>query len=159
MRRVLLDGKTVLFGQTVSVHGYCKVCLTKDGKRRVLSVHRLVALAFIPNTHCKPHINHIDGVKTNNHMSNLEWCTPGENVRHAYQAGLITHCNLNHYRGADHYKSKPVVAIDMHGNHLKTYASGVEADRALGVSAGMVCSVLTGRKKRVKGLTFKYADI
>jgi len=68
--------------------GYHKVGLNKDGKTKKFSVHRLVAQAFIPNPESKPQVNHIDGVKTNNNVSNLEWVTNYENAYHAIDMGL-----------------------------------------------------------------------
>jgi hypothetical protein len=53
-----------------------------------MRVHRLVALAWIPNPHGLPEINHLDGVKANNDASNLEWCTTLENLQHARRMGL-----------------------------------------------------------------------
>lgn len=68
--------------------GYCKVELYKNKKRKSLRVHRLVAIAFIPNIDNKPNINHIDGNPLNNNVINLEWCTQKENVIHAIEIGL-----------------------------------------------------------------------
>lgn len=64
--------------------GYAQLGIRmNDGSRKFFVVHRLVAAAFIPNPENKPHINHIDGNKLNNHVHNLEWCTPKENMAHA----------------------------------------------------------------------------
>lgn len=69
--------------------GYCSVILIKKAKRNHLLVHRLVAMAFIPNPENKEQVNHKDGNKRNNHVSNLEWMTRSENVRHAHAIGLF----------------------------------------------------------------------
>ncbi len=64
-------------------NGYCWISLYKDGKRKLQSIHRIVALTFIPNPDNKPEVNHKDGDKTNNVIGNLEWFTKSENVQHA----------------------------------------------------------------------------
>lgn len=67
---------------------YYLVSLVKDKKGNTKKVHRLVALAFIPNPENKPQVNHIDGDKLNNRVSNLEWVTNQENCQHAFDTGL-----------------------------------------------------------------------
>lgn len=68
--------------------GYRMVPLSYDGNIKHCKVHRLVAMAFIPNPDDKPYINHKDGNPLNNHVENLEWCTQKENVDHALRIGL-----------------------------------------------------------------------
>jgi predicted XRE-type DNA-binding protein len=75
----------------VNKYGYEVVGLGKFKKH--FSVHRLVAMAFIPNSLNKPCVNHINGIKTDNRVENLEWCTYWENDNHARQTGLSV-CNL-----------------------------------------------------------------
>lgn len=65
--------------------GYLRVCLSKNNKKTIRAVHRLVAELFIPNPDNKKAVNHIDGNKWNNMAYNLEWCTNSENMVHYYQ--------------------------------------------------------------------------
>lgn len=64
--------------------GYVKVRINRKDQ----FVHRLVAIAYLPNPENKQTVNHIDGNKENNHVTNLEWCTRSENSQHAYDTGL-----------------------------------------------------------------------
>lgn len=68
--------------------GYFQLSLLKNAKKRIWKIARLVALAFLPNPENKPQVNHKDGNKRNNRLSNLEWATRSENMKHAYQNGL-----------------------------------------------------------------------
>jgi len=71
--------------------GYLSVRLGKDSKYNWFLVHRLIAQAFIPNYQNKPHINHMNGIKNDNRIKNLEWCTNLENQRHAWRTKLRTY--------------------------------------------------------------------
>lgn len=72
-------------------YGYARVYMTlPNGKRKGSFVHRLLAMAFIPNHQNKPCVNHKDGNKKNNSIDNLEWCTHKENSSHAVKLGLMS---------------------------------------------------------------------
>lgn len=90
--RVKNVGDPRYLGLIMSAHkskvGYLRIGLSNGRKRRMITAHRLVALAFVPNPDGKPQINHKDGNKLNNHPSNLEWCTPREDRIHAVKHGL-----------------------------------------------------------------------
>jgi hypothetical protein len=70
-------------------HGYLVVSIMNNGKRKTVKVHRIVAMAFCEGrSRFKKYVNHKNGVKTDNSIENLEWCTPSHNVRHALKIGL-----------------------------------------------------------------------
>jgi HNH endonuclease len=73
----------------IGTDGYPSVHLHKDGETITCSIHRLLAVTFIPNPENKPQVNHKDGNKLNYALSNLEWATPSENMQHAFDAGLV----------------------------------------------------------------------
>ena len=72
---------------TINPNGYCKVILSLNGKQQFL-VHQLVALHFLPNPYRHTQVNHKDGNKLNNDVSNLEWVSSSENVQHSLETGL-----------------------------------------------------------------------
>lgn len=76
--------------------GYYRIGLTKNHKQKFYLVHRLVAETFIPNVYNEPIINHKNGNKLDNHISNLEWCTQQYNIQHAYNTGLKMGVSAEH---------------------------------------------------------------
>ncbi len=80
--RGTMKRKGVLIKFTVTRDGYNKFTLSKDGNHKSARVHQEVLKAFVPNIDNKPQINHINGIKTDNRVENLEWCTASENQQH-----------------------------------------------------------------------------
>ena len=102
-------------------NGYSYVKLYKKGERKEWASHRLVAVSFMSNKKNKPVVNHLDGDRLNNKLSNLEWATFSENSKHAYATGLQTP-----QRGSDNKSSvltkEQVVAMrEMYSLDLFSY--------------------------------------
>lgn len=141
-------------------HGYYRVTLhLKDGTQISKSVHRLVALAFIPNPEGKPQINHKDGDKLNNNPSNLEWCTASENLQHAYNMGLNKGGKpWLGKRGKHHNRSLAVAMLDKEGNRIRTFDSLTEASLYVGVYPPHISSVIKGKRKTCGGYKWELLD-
>lgn len=103
------DGRiwSFLSNKYIKVHkgrgGYSYVWLVLEEGKKFKLLHRLLAEAFIPNPRNLAQVNHKDGQKSNNSLTNLEWCTPSENVRHAHKQGLV---KVRSIQGASSHKAK-----------------------------------------------------
>lgn len=83
----MIEGRMIKLGK--HPFGYAVVCLKADGKKKMERIHRLVALAFIPNPMHLPCINHLDNDPANNHYTNLEWCDQKHNMSYASKQGRM----------------------------------------------------------------------
>lgn len=77
-----------IIGTKINRHGYKEVALSKDGKTKTVLLHRLIAIHFIENPNNFPCVNHKNGIKGDNRIENLEWCTVSQNTKHAYEKNL-----------------------------------------------------------------------
>jgi hypothetical protein len=140
--------------------GYKQVNLSKDGKVYTCRVHRLIAQAYIPNTKNKPCINHINGIRTDNSLSNLEWCTKSENAKHAYDTGLfiITDkmrkvSSLNGKINCKKAQDSNKKAV-LHTEYGIFYESAKEAAEILGIKYANIGYYLTKAKKNKTFLVY-----
>jgi hypothetical protein len=140
-------------------NGYLYVTLFKNNIRNNHHVHRLVANAFLNNPQNKKEVNHIDGIKSNNYLSNLEFVTPSENKKHAFKLGLWESPSfwLGKF-GKDHPLSKPVDQFSKDGKFIKRYNGLKEAHRETGFSFKCISSAAIGRYKTSYGYIWKFVD-
>lgn len=135
--------------------GYPIVPLMLNKTKKTIAVHILVAKTFIDNPNNKPQVNHIDGVKTNNCISNLEWVTCKENVQHSIKTGLRNSKNRKYLHGDEHYASKTIYQYDLSGNLVKKWDCISEAARRYSCSPCTLINCSKGRIKSCKGYMWR----
>lgn len=128
----------------INKNGYAYVNLYREGSMKHIFIHRLVAIAFLPNDSKRQFVNHIDGIKTNNTAGNLEWCTSRENNLHAIRTGLIK-INTNGLVN----RTIPVVCYNRETGETTEFQSGRECSRYFGKSADWA-------SKRINSFNGKY---
>lgn len=155
--------------------GYLRVTLCKGkNSHKTYSVHRLVAMTFIPNPHNKSTVNHINEVKTDNRVENLEWATNAEQNTHGTRiARAMAHTDWQkrntkidyatvaekHDYQAQHMCGRKYVKAMKNGEVVGVFRSQREAASACGVHVSKVSACVNGNRKQTKGYSFQRVEI
>lgn len=137
--------------------GYKLVGIRRKGVHHNYLVHRLVAIAFLDNPLNLPDVNHIDGNKTNNNVSNLEWVTKSENIRHAIEHGLRTPiCIVKRKKGKENKLCKEIAQYSMNNELIKLWNTSFDIEETLGYKRQFVQRCCREERKSYKGFIWKY---
>lgn len=155
---------------TVNKYGYCKVTLQKNKYKKIFSVHRLVAQAFIPNPQNKPQVNHIDSNRQNNNINNLEWVTSKENTQHTVKTNRFENMAkvnskkmkenkiyLLGYEKANESTKKKVNQYDKNNNFINQYNSISEASRKTNITITSISYACNEKRKTGGGYIWHFA--
>ena len=128
---------------------YLSVTLSANGKGKRYSVHRLVAMAFIPNPNNLPQVNHINGIRNDNRVGNLEWCNNSYNIWHSYNV-----------LGNDSASKQVICQYDKSGKFIKEWDSIEKASKMLGIHSGSIIDVCKrNRHRKLAGnFIWRYKD-
>lgn len=149
MRSLLRDGR--ILKATTDSKGYMRVCVTINREKKHFKVHREVAKAFLTREADKTQVNHIDGNKSNNAASNLEWVNNIENAQHAIKSGLWGNVFKASAR-TNAARMQPIIAIDIKTGQERRFASVSEAERFF--NSRHISDVLNGKRNAAAGQRF-----
>lgn len=130
-----------------STGGYLQVNLRKNGGFKPKLIHRLVAIAFIPNKNNLPEVNHKDEDKENNNVENLEWCTSKYNANYG----------MRNQKMVENKRNTSVNQYDKDGNFIKNWRSLSDACEEYGADISSMIRVCKGKQKTCVGYKWKYA--
>lgn len=131
--------------QQMQPNGYKSVQLYKNKKAKFSLVHRLVAKTFISNPLNKPAVNHLNEIRSDNRVTNLEWVTNKENQNYGHQKEKMSRS-----------QGKTLLQFDKCNNFVASYYSGGDAQRKTGISRYKISLVANGKRKTAGGYIWKF---
>lgn len=140
-------GKLKKLSPILTHYGYYDVGLTNSSGTKKICIHRLVAESFIDNSLNLPQVNHIDGNKLNNHVSNLEWCTAKDNLKHARENGLNNSKPTPNGKGEKNSRSKLTESLVL---EIRQKATEGVTHKQLGIDYGVAESTISGIVSRIR---------
>lgn len=152
--RSLLRGEPYVLKSNKDAKGYHRINITINRIKIGYKVHREVAKAFIPNPYNLPQVNHKDGNKDNNNVSNLEWVSNQQNAHHAIENGLWKSV-FDGAKRENERRKKAVIGIC--GEKTMRFESVADAERYIG--SRHISDVLKGKRSHAKGWTFRYEEV
>lgn len=141
--------------RSIKQRRYLCVTMKKDGKFKVVNVHRLIAKAFIPNPFNLPEVNHKDEDPTNNAANNLEWCSRIYNNNYGSRNKRAGESQRNRKD-----VSKKVVQYDLNGNKIAEFPSAMEAHRQTQIGRSTICRVCNHKPRyhTAGGYVWRWAE-
>lgn len=162
-------GKEQLLKQFKDKYGYLQVHLCKNKIHKKYLVHRLVALAFLPNPNNFPCINHKDENPSNNKVDNIEWCTYSYNINYGTRNKRMIETRRINNPDNECYKriiqtrrinnslgEKPIIQLTKDGVEIARYSGINEAERQTGISNSNIWSCCNGKQKSAGGFIWRY---
>ena len=146
----------VIKENTSSTGHYSSVGLHRNGKTKHFKVHRLVAIAFIPNVHGYSDINHKDENKQNNCVDNLEWCCKSYNEN--YGTKRTRQSQSTDWEAFRKKVSKPLYQKTLDGKIVRRWDSIAQVHRTLGYSSGNISMCCNGKLKKIYGFRWEFVE-
>ncbi|MBQ8207049.1 MAG: HNH endonuclease [Bacilli bacterium] len=143
--------------QNVNRKGYSIVGLTKNSKTSTITVHRLVANAFIPNPNNLPQVDHINDNKKDNSINNLQWITNEDNMKKAWLTGARS-IEKTYKRGKENCRAKIVNQYDLKNNYIRTWYCIRDIEKELGFDNRNISACCRNKRPTAYGYKWKYVD-